>query len=256
MHSFSFAEGEVLLINKPLRWTSFDVVGKIRQTIKLPKLKVGHAGTLDPLATGLLIVCTGKFTKTIDSYQAQEKTYEGTFVLGGSTPTFDLESEINAVFETGHITASAIKAAAHKLTGEIEQLSPPFSALRINGERAYEVARRGEVPLLKARRILVRSFEVDATRFPEIDFKIVCSKGTYVRSLVSQIGLDLHSGAYLSRLSRTAIGGFTLGNAWEMDALINAIREWRGLAAPLPAYSRKEHTLKGFHEKAGSGEPS
>lgn len=218
-----WSEGEVLLIDKPTGWTSFDIVKKVRNAVGIKK--VGHAGTLDPLASGLLIICTGRFTKKIDEYQDRQKEYEGSLVLGKTTPSFDLESEVDAVFDVSHITEAMIKEAAGSFVGEIEQVPPAFSAIKIEGKRAYEMAREGKDVTLKSRRVTVSKFEITDNRMPEIDFRIQCSKGTYIRSLVRDLGLKLNSGAYMSRLVRTAIGEFRLENAWQIDELIAAIKE-------------------------------
>ncbi|GAA4469360.1 tRNA pseudouridine(55) synthase TruB [Nibrella saemangeumensis] len=209
----------VILIDKPLEWTSFDVVKKLRWACKFKK--IGHAGTLDPLATGLLILCTGKKTKEIDSYQAQEKEYTGTLVLGKTTPSVDLETEFDAEFDVSGIVPEQIQEAAQKLTGTIEQIPPIYSAVRINGERLYEKARRGEAAEIKARTVTVSVFEVNTERFPEIDFRIICSKGTYIRSLVRDLGLLLNNGAYMQALRRTRIGDFRIEDADTIEGFIN-----------------------------------
>lgn len=221
---FNFAEGELLLINKPYKWTSFDVVGKIRNSLKPLKLKVGHAGTLDPLATGLLIICTGKLTKQIDTFQAQEKEYTGTLFLGATTPSFDLETEIDATFDISKITTEEIYAACKPFTGDIEQYPPAHSAVKVNGERLYVKARLGEEVELRKRFVTVPEFEITRIELPEIDFRIVCSKGTYIRSLISDFGKSLNSGAYLAKLVRTRSGNFLLDNAFEVLELVDFIR--------------------------------
>jgi len=212
--------GEVLLIDKPLRWTSFDVVRKLKWAGDFKK--IGHAGTLDPLATGLLICCTGKMTKQIDTFQAQEKEYTGTLVLGKTTPSVDLERDFNAEFPTDHITPALLEEAARCLTGLIEQIPPVFSAIKIEGQRAYKKAHRGQGDQveLKARTVEVRVFELNTERFPEVDFRIICSKGTYIRSLVRDLGLAAQSGAYLSALRRTRIGNYRVEDALTIDAFI------------------------------------
>ncbi|MFM6953907.1 MAG: tRNA pseudouridine(55) synthase TruB, partial [Sphingobacteriaceae bacterium] len=207
---FNFTEGEMLLINKPLTWTSFDVVGKIRNTLKPLKLKVGHAGTLDPLATGLLIICTGKLTKKIDEFQAQEKEYTGTFTLGATTPSYDLETTVDEQFPTEHLTEKAIHGATAQFCGQIAQFPPPHSAIKMGGERIYLKARRGETVELKARHVEIRTFEITRIALPEVDFRVVCSKGTYIRSLAHDFGKALGSGAYLSALCRTRSGNYSL----------------------------------------------
>lgn len=221
---FNFAEGELLLINKPYKWTSFDVVGKIRNSLKPLKLKVGHAGTLDPLATGLLIICTGKLTKKIDTFQAEEKEYTGTMILGASTPSFDMETAIDQTFEIDKLTNEEIYQAVAPFRGDIEQLPPAHSAVKVNGERLYVKARLGEEVELRKRNVTVNEFEITRIALPEIDFKIVCSKGTYIRSLVSDFGKQLNNGAYLSKLTRTRSGNFLLENAFEVADLVQYLR--------------------------------
>ena len=220
---FHFEEGEVFLIDKPIDWTSFDVVNLVRAVIKryhgIRKLKVGHAGTLDPLATGLLILCTGKMTKQIDNFQAQEKTYTGTMLLGQTTPTFDLESEPNAFYPTDSITAEMMEEARKKFVGDIMQRPPKFSAIKIQGKRAFDYARSDEEVALKERLIHIDDFRIDATNFPKIDFEVRCSKGTYIRSLVNDFGLALNNGACLISLRRTKIGEFSVDNARNLDDL-------------------------------------
>lgn len=219
--------GQVILIDKPLTWTSFDVANKLKHACKFRK--IGHAGTLDPLATGLLILCTGKMTKQIDQYQAQEKEYTGTLVLGKTTPSVDLETTFDAEFDTTTITTGQIQEVTRQLTGDILQVPPIYSAIRVNGERLYEKARRGETADrvdggIKARQVTVSIFEVDTTRFPEIDFRIVCTKGTYIRSLVRDLGLLLNNGAYMSSLRRTRIGAFRIEDASTIEQFITAHR--------------------------------
>ena len=224
---FDFAAGELLLINKPYKWTSFDVVGKIRNSLKPLKLKVGHAGTLDPLATGLLIICTGKLTKQIDSFQAEEKEYTGTMILGASTPSFDMETEIDEQFSIENITEEDIYKATAPFKGDIEQYPPAHSAVKVNGERLYVKARLGEEVELRKRFVTVSEFEITRVQLPEIDFKIVCSKGTYIRSLVSDFGKQLNNGAYLAKLTRTRSGNFLLADAFEVADLVQYLREKR-----------------------------
>lgn len=219
--------GQVILIDKPLTWTSFDVANKLKYACKFKK--IGHAGTLDPLATGLLILCTGKMTKQIDQYQAQEKEYTGTLVLGKTTPSVDLETAFDAEFDTTGITHEQIQAAAQQLTGTILQVPPIYSAVRVNGERLYEKARRGETATtveggIKSREVTISAFDIYSERFPEVDFRIVCSKGTYIRSLVRDLGLLLENGAYMSGLRRTRIGDFRVENAQTIDQFIQACR--------------------------------
>ncbi len=214
----SFIDGAVLTFDKPLGWTSFDVVNKVRSMMRyvlgIKKLKTGHAGTLDPLATGLLIICTGKQTKSIESFQDMEKEYTGTFTLGQTTPSFDLETKTDAHFPTEHITREMVELAAQKLSGHHDQIPPQFSAKKIEGERAYEFARRGEHTELKARKIVISDFEITRFEMPEADFRVVCSKGTYIRSLARDFGRELNSGAHLKNLRRTRIGTYSAEEAW------------------------------------------
>lgn len=228
---FNFAQGELLLINKPYKWTSFDVVGKIRNSLKPLKLKVGHAGTLDPLATGLLIICTGKLTKQIDTFQAEEKEYTGTMILGATTPSFDMETEVDSEFPIDHLTEPEIYEATVQFTGDIEQYPPAHSAVKVNGERLYVKARLGEEVELRKRYVTVNEFEITRIALPEIDFRIVCSKGTYIRSLISDFGRALNNGAYLSKLTRTRSGNFLLSNAYEVADLVQYLRNKREEAA-------------------------
>lgn len=220
-------EGELILIDKPLTWTSFDVVKKLKWGCKFKK--IGHAGTLDPLATGLLILCTGRMTKQIDSYQAQEKEYEGTLVLGKTTPSVDLETDFNQEYPTEHITEATLANAARQLTGTLQQLPPIYSAVRVDGERLYKKARRGETVEIKPREVTVSLFEIDSKNFPEIIFRIICSKGTYVRSLVRDFGKLLDSGAYLSSLRRTRIGDYQVTDAHQLEGFIQQKRAELGL---------------------------
>ncbi len=222
---FDFAQGELLLINKPYKWTSFDVVGKIRNSLKPLKLKVGHAGTLDPLATGLLIICTGKLTKQIDTFQSEEKEYTGTMILGATTPSFDMETAVDAEFPIDDITEAAIYAATAPFKGEITQYPPAHSAVKVNGERLYVKARLGEEVELRQRSVTINEFEITRIALPEIDFRVVCSKGTYIRSLVSDFGKQLQNGAYLSKLTRTRSGSFLLENAFEVADLVQHLRK-------------------------------
>jgi len=212
-----FLTGQVLLIDKPLHLTSFDVVNKIRWNIKrifnIKKIKVGHAGTLDPLATGLLIICTGKMTKQIDTFQGQEKEYTGTFVLGSTTPSFDLETEINETLVTDHITEASIHQATKQFIGNIEQFPPIFSAIKKDGKRLYEFARAGEGVEIKSRTVTISEFEITKINGNNLEFRVVCSKGTYIRSLANDFGKALQSGAHLAALRRTKIGDFNVTNA-------------------------------------------
>lgn len=229
--TFNFAEGELLLINKPYKWTSFDVVGKIRNSLKPLKLKVGHAGTLDPLATGLLILCTGKLTKQIDTFQAEDKEYTGTMILGATTPSFDMETVVDQEYPLTNLTEEAIYAATAPFTGDIQQYPPAHSAVKVNGERLYVKARRGEEQELRLRFVSVPVFEITRIALPEVDFRIVCSKGTYIRSLVSDFGKHLENGAYLSKLTRTRSGNFSLEDAFEVTDLVEYLKNKREAAA-------------------------
>lgn len=217
---FHFEEGEVFLIDKPLDWTSFDAVNLIRAVIKryhgIRKLKVGHAGTLDPLATGLLIICTGRMTKKIDNFQAQEKVYTGTMLLGQTTPTYDLESEPDAFYPTDHITEEMLEDARSTFLGDIMQRPPKFSAIKIQGKRAFEYARSDEEIALKERLVHIENFKIDTSNFPEIRFEVKCSKGTYIRSLVNDFGKKLNSGACMTSLRRTRIGDFSVDEARDL----------------------------------------
>jgi len=221
--SNEFAEGKVLLIDKPLRWTSFDVIRKIRNLIKIKK--VGHAGTLDPLATGLLIVCTGKFTKRINEYMAQEKEYTGTIALGAITPTYDLESEPKDFKPLDGITREQIEQAAKKFTGEIWQIPPIHSAIKREGKRVYELARKGEEVKLEARPVVISEFEIVRTDLPKVEFRVVCSTGTYIRSLANDLGEALGCGGYLSSLCRTRIGNFLLRDALSMEQFEKQVKD-------------------------------
>lgn len=216
-----FQAGTVLLFDKPLDWTSFDVVNRVRnmlcRKLEVKKLKVGHAGTLDPKATGLVIVCTGKVTKQIDLIQAQEKEYVATLKLGATTPSFDLESEEDAQFPTEHITQELIKHVLPKFLGEIDQVPPVFSAIKVNGKRAFDYARKGAEIELKARKIVVKSITIERFEMPELELRIACGKGTYIRSLARDLGEELNSGAYLIGLRRTAIGENHVENAWTLE---------------------------------------
>lgn len=214
--------GEIFLVNKPLEWTSFDVVKKIRNALRIKK--VGHAGTLDPLATGLLIICTGKKTKEIDSYMGQEKEYTGTFVIGATTDSFDLEQPVVYVADSSAITLADIKSAAGQLTGEILQIPPMHSAIKVDGKRVYESARKGIEVKMEPRPVQVREFEITGFEENVIYFRISCSKGTYIRSLARDIGQILGVGAYMSSLCRTRIGQFALQEAKELTSLIEEIK--------------------------------
>jgi len=231
-HAFDFEAGEILLVDKPLTWTSFDIVRKVKNTLRIRK--IGHAGTLDPLATGLLILCTGKKTKQIDQIQAQEKEYTGTFRLGQTTPSFDLETPVDASFPYEHLTEAEIQAAAQTFVGLISQTPPLFSAVKINGERAYELARRGDSAEIKSKQIEIKAFELTRIALPEVEFRVVCSKGTYIRSLARDLGVALGCGAHLTKLVRTRIGEYRLEDALTIEA-IQALAPPRPPRSELPA---------------------
>lgn len=223
-----FIAGEVLFFNKPLTWTSFDLVNKFRyklsRKLKVKKIKVGHAGTLDPLATGVMIVCTGKATKRIDEFQFQTKEYIATLKLGETTPSFDLEKEVDAVYPTEHITRELVEEVLKQFIGTIEQVPPVFSACKIEGKRAYELARNGEEVPLKAKTLVIDEIELLAYELPVIKIRVVCSKGTYIRALARDIGVALHSGAHLIALERTRVGDVTLDqcmNPEDIDAFLD-----------------------------------
>lgn len=214
--------GQVLLIDKPLTWSSFQAVNKLKYTLKnrlgLPKkFKIGHAGTLDPLATGLLIVCTGKFTKSITEIQAQTKEYTGTIRVGATTPSYDLETEVDATFPTAHITDVLIHETVKQFLGEIDQKPPVFSAIKKDGKRLYEHARAGEEVEIASRKTTIYEFEITRIALPEIDFRVQCSKGTYIRSLAYDFGLALQSGGHLTALRRTKIGNYSVENGITPD---------------------------------------
>jgi tRNA pseudouridine55 synthase len=217
-----YQQGKILLIDKPLTWSSFQAVNKIKYALKrkynLPKsFKIGHAGTLDPLATGLLIICTGKFTKRIPELQGMVKEYTGTFHIGATTPSYDLETEIDQTFPTEHISESLIKETTQQFIGEIDQKPPVFSAIKKDGKRLYEHARKGEEVEIQSRKVTIHEFEITRIALPEVDFRVVCSKGTYIRSLAYDFGLALESGAHLSVLRRTKIGEFSVEDAVKVE---------------------------------------
>ena len=224
----AYKNGQVLLIDKPLTWTSFQVVNKlrweIRQRFNIKKIKVGHAGTLDPLASGLLIICTGKQTKQIDTYQGQVKEYTGTFTLGGTTQSYDLETEIDNTFPTAHITEELLHETTKQFVGEIQQKPPIFSAIKKDGKRLYELARKGETIEIKERTVTVSSFEITKIKLPEVEFRIICSKGTYIRSIAFDYGKALNSGGYLSALRRTKIGNFSVDDAFSVEEFITNLK--------------------------------
>ena len=223
----AYKNGQVLLIDKPLEWTSFQAVNKIRWHIKqrfqIKKIKVGHAGTLDPLASGLLIICTGKQTKQIHLYQGQEKEYTGTITIGATTPSYDLETEIDNTFPTAHITKELIHDTTKQFLGEIDQKPPIFSAIKKEGKRLYELARKGETAEIKSRKVTIDEFEITNINLPNIDFRVVCSKGTYIRSLAYDFGKALHSGGHLSALRRTKIGTFSVEKAKSIEDFIKTL---------------------------------
>jgi tRNA pseudouridine55 synthase len=216
-----FIEGEVLYFDKPLHWTSFDLVNKVRYGIsrflKIKKIKVGHAGTLDPLATGVLIVCTGKATKRIDEFQYQTKEYLADLRLGATTPSFDLETEIDETYETGHITKELVEAVLPRFIGSIEQIPPAFSACKVNGNKAYDLARKGIEVDLKPKLLVIDEMELLSFQPDAIRIRVVCSKGTYIRALARDIGLALNSGAHLTALQRTRIGEVTLDQCMKIE---------------------------------------
>ena len=222
MTAEDYKEGQILLIDKPLNWTSFQVVNKVRWLIRknynIKKIKVGHAGTLDPLASGLLIICTGKFTKRINEFMGQEKEYTGTFMFGGTTPSYDLETEVDQTFSTENLTEEGLTAATHQFIGTIDQFPPVFSALKKDGKRLYEYAREGEDVEIASRQVEIREFEITRIALPEVDFRVSCSKGTYIRSLAHDFGKTLNNGAHLSALRRTRIGEFHVKNGVTIEA--------------------------------------
>ena len=221
--------GEMILINKPIDWTSFDIIKCIRIFVKyecnIKKIKIGHAGTLDPKANGLMILCTGRSTKKIEEFQVLDKEYTGTFTLGATTPSYDSETETNGTFSTDHINKNLIISAAAKLTGSLEQVPPIYSALKVDGKKAYIYARKNKPIKMKAREIKIYEFEITRIQIPEIDFRVVCSKGTYIRSLANDFGKELNSGAYLSALCRTKIGDYKLEDALEITELKELLKQ-------------------------------
>ncbi|HNW70386.1 MAG TPA: tRNA pseudouridine(55) synthase TruB [Bacteroidales bacterium] len=220
---FNFPEGEILYVNKPYKWTSFDVVGKIRFMLKhilgIKKIKVGHSGTLDPLATGLMIICTGKATKKIEGFLNLDKVYSGSMVLGAVTPSYDLETEVNQTFDISGLTAEDIIENSKKFLGIQNQVPPVFSAIKINGKRAYEMARNNQECIIEPKRINIKRFEITNVELPVVEFVVECSKGTYIRSLVRDFGESLDNGAYLASLRREAIGTITLADALSIEQL-------------------------------------
>lgn len=224
-----FLEGAVLLVNKPQDWTSFDVVNKIRSAIRhhfrIKQIKVGHAGTLDPMATGLLIVCTGKFTKRLDEFQGMPKEYTGTLTLGATTPSFDAETEVDAHFPYEHITMEMLEAATSRFIGDIEQMPPMYSAIKVDGQPLYKKARLGLQVEVKSRPVTIYEFRLTRIALPQVDFVVKCSKGTYIRSLAYDFGKVLGSGAYLSALTRTQIGHYQLSSASTVEVLVAQIEQ-------------------------------
>ncbi|MCB0607106.1 MAG: tRNA pseudouridine(55) synthase TruB [Lewinellaceae bacterium] len=227
LEQYDFINGATLLVDKPAGWTSFDVVNKVRYKLKhrlqVRKIKVGHAGTLDPMATGLLILCTGKATKKLLDFQGLDKTYTGTLRLGATTPSYDSETEIDETFPYDHITQQQLEAARHQFIGRIEQVPPVFSAIKVDGQPLYKRARKGEKVTVEARPVKIYDFELTRVELPEVDFSVHCSKGTYIRSLAFDFGAALNSGAYLTALRRTSVGPFHIRDAWQLDDLIDAL---------------------------------
>lgn len=227
MTAEDFLAGQILLIDKPLHWTSFQAVNKMKWSLKsklgLKKIKIGHAGTLDPLASGLLLVCTGKATKQISELQGQIKEYTGTFYIGATTPSYDLETEIDHTFPTAHIDENLIQKATEKFLGEIDQKPPIFSAIKKDGKRLYEHARAGEAVEIASRKTTIYEFEITRIALPEVDFRVQCSKGTYIRSLAFDFGKALESGAHLTALRRTKIGDFDVENAQDVLAFVASL---------------------------------
>jgi tRNA pseudouridine55 synthase len=226
----AFLEGQILLIDKPYEWSSFQALNKVKWALRKKynlnkKFKIGHAGTLDPLATGLLLICTGKFTKKIAELQGQTKEYTGTIYLGATTPSYDLETEIDKTYATEHITNELIQTTINEFLGEIEQTPPIFSAVKKDGKRAYELARKGETVVLKSRKITIHDFEITKIDMPKINFRVVCSKGTYIRSLADDFGRALKSGAYLAALRRTKIGSYNVNDSITPDIFKDKISD-------------------------------
>ena len=229
MQAEDFKNGQIIIVDKPLGWTSFQVVNKlrwaIRQKFRIKKIKVGHAGTLDPLATGLLVVCTGKFTKKINDFQSESKEYTGTITLGATTPSYDLETEIDQIFPTNHISQKNIQEASKTFLGKIQQTPPLYSAIKKDGIRLYELARKGENTEINSREIEIFSFDITQIKIPEVKFRIVCSKGTYIRSIANDFGKALQNGAHLTALRRTKSGDFDLSNAVSPEEFVETIKK-------------------------------
>ncbi len=226
-----FKEGVVILVDKPMEWTSFDVVSTLRNRLsrieQVKRIKVGHAGTLDPLATGLLIICAGKYTKKIDGFQAQEKRYSGIITVGGTRPSYDMETEINETFPTDHITDELVADVLKTFQGEIDQKPPIYSAIKVDGERLYKKARRGQDVEIKSRKVTLHDFKITKREGNDFHFILDCSKGTYVRSLAFDFGAALGSGGYLKSLRREKIGDFDIKNAWNLDTLKEQLDKWK-----------------------------
>jgi tRNA pseudouridine55 synthase len=226
---YQFEDGALFLVDKPLNWTSFDVVNKLRYALKKvtgnKKIKVGHAGTLDPLATGLLLVCCGKYTKQIDNLQAMTKEYTGTIKLGAVTPSFDAETKESNPKPFDHLSEEDIKKATEQFLGEIEQVPPIYSAIKVDGKALYELARKGQEVEIKSRKVQILFFEITSVNLPSIDFRVSCSKGTYIRSLANDLGQSLGCGGYLTALRRTKIGDYCIEEAWNLEHLESGIRE-------------------------------
>ncbi len=228
---YDFLAGATLLVDKPKGWTSFDVVNKIRYKLKhklsVKKIKVGHAGTLDPMATGLLIICTGKFTKKLADYQGLPKEYTGTIELGATTPSYDAETEIDGNYPTEHINETLLEKTRKQFLGNLEQFPPMFSAIKVDGQPLYKKARKGIKVEVKSRPVTIYEFQLDRIEIPQVDFKVKCSKGTYIRSLAYDFGKAMNSGGYLTKLCRTEIGDFKLKDAWELEKLISFIENYQ-----------------------------
>lgn len=225
LQEYDFINGATLLVDKPEDWTSFDVVNKIRYKLKhrlgVKKIKVGHAGTLDPMATGLLIICTGKATKQLHGFQGLDKDYTGTITIGATTPSFDKETPIDETFPIDHITPALLEEKRHQFIGELSQVPPVFSAIKVDGQPLYKRARKGEVFEVQPRKVVISAFDLTRIELPEVDFHVSCGKGTYIRSLANDFGKALESGAYLSALRRTRVGEFSIANAWNLEELIS-----------------------------------
>ncbi|MEM9920689.1 MAG: tRNA pseudouridine(55) synthase TruB [Bacteroidota bacterium] len=225
LDQFDFLAGETLLVDKPKDWTSFDVVnkirGKLRRLLQLKKMKVGHAGTLDPMATGLLIICTGKSTKKLHEFQGLPKSYTGTIRLGATTPSYDAETPVNEEFPTKHIDEALLESARQTFLGDLEQIPPMFSAIKVDGQPLYKKARKGILVEVKPRPVHISKFDLENIQLPDLDFEVDCSKGTYIRSLAYDFGKAVRSGGYLTRLCRTRIGDFRLEDAWNLADLVD-----------------------------------